>query len=127
MVTQERFCEILDELAYELPEAFYEKLNGGICVMTRVKFHSVARDLCVMGEYERHPVLGRRILIYYGSFLRVFGGAPEEIYRPEMRKVLRHEFRHHMESQAGDRGLEIEDERRISEYLSGVSGGEDEP
>ena len=33
MMTRERFGEILDELACELPEAFYEKLERGICVL----------------------------------------------------------------------------------------------
>ena len=126
MMTRERFGEILDELACELPAAFYEKLERGICVLSRVKFHTAAPGLCVMGEYERDPVMGRQIVIYYGSFLRVLGNAPEDEWRTEMRRVLRHEFRHHMEGLAGQRDLEIEDERQISEYVRNVRG-EDAP
>jgi hypothetical protein len=31
--------------------------------------------------------------------------------------TLKHEFRHHLESLAGERGLEIEDEQFLADYL----------
>jgi len=35
----------------------------------------------------------------------------------KLRSVLKHEFLHHLESLAGERQLEIEDERKLMEYL----------
>ena len=53
MVTIDRFTEILDGLAEELPTAFFDELNGGIIVDPGRKLHPEARqgDLYVMGEY----------------------------------------------------------------------------
>ncbi|MGI6335764.1 MAG: metallopeptidase family protein [Eubacteriales bacterium] len=119
MVRRDRFDEILDELCCELPEAFYRELNGGIIVLNRPKPspHAVDGNLWILGEYSVSQAFGRCIYIYFGSFTRVFGPLPEDALRVEMRRVLRHEFRHHVESLAGERGLELEDRRRLEEYL----------
>lgn len=62
--------------------------------------------------------MGRGIIIYYGSFARLLGNLNETELKEEMRKTLRHEFRHHMEGLAGERGLEKEDEKDLSDYLN---------
>ena len=41
----------------------------------------------------------------------------EEALTEQLREVLRHEFTHHIESLAGERGLEIKDEQQIRDYL----------
>ena len=61
--------------------------------------------------------MGNQIVIYYGSFMRLYSNAPAQKLESELRAVLRHEFRHHMENRAGERDLEIEDERWLREYL----------
>ena len=66
--------------------------------------------------------MGRYIAIYYGSFLRVFPGASREKIRRELRKTLRHEFRHHVESLCGENGLEVEDEVFLQNYLRSRGG-----
>lgn len=43
-------------------------------------------------------------------------GMSDEAVRVRLRKVLLHEFRHHLESLAGERDLEIEDAINISRY-----------
>ena len=40
----------------------------------------------------------------------------DEELRVQIRKVLLHEFRHHLESLAGERDLEIEDAVNVSQY-----------
>ena len=55
-------------------------------------------------------------MLYYGSFLRCFPSLEPEGMRERIRKVILHEFRHHLESLAGERDLEIEDEIEISRY-----------
>ena len=58
----------------------------------------------------------RYIVIYYGSFERVYGYLSDEALKKQMEKTLRHEFRHHMESRAGLRDLEIADRMQMEDY-----------
>lgn len=119
MIEIDRFTDILGELADELPECFFDRLNSGITVSENVKYHEKSRedDLYVMGEYRESP-LERGITIYYGSFMLAYPGLTEGELRLHMRRTLRHEFTHHMESLAGEKGLEEKDARDIARYLS---------
>jgi len=120
MMTIDEMQDVLDELAEELPEAFYRELNGGIVLLPEAKESEYTQrpgDLYTLGEYHRGGGLGNYIKIYYGSFEHVFGTLPDEAMKNELRKTLRHEFRHHLEHLAGEDGLEIEDEIYIRKYL----------
>ncbi|MDO4288369.1 MAG: metallopeptidase family protein [Eubacterium sp.] len=118
MIDIDTFEVILDEIANTLPPVFYENLNGGILLLPEVKIHPRAKnkDLYILGQYCTHPVLGRYIVIYYGSFERVHGHLELEALRREMEKTLKHEFRHHMEGQAGIRDLELLDQQELEDY-----------
>ena len=118
-MTIDEMQDILDGLAEELPFAFYEGLNGGILLLPEVKYSDYAKnkDLCILGEYCRNHAMGRYIVIYYGSFIRTFGHLPKEVMRAELRKTLRHEFTHHIEGLAGERGLEKKDADYLRDYL----------
>ena len=118
VISIDRFEEILGELAEELPAEFYTGLNGGILIEDRHPLHPADRngDLYIMGEYRNDPSTGRCIVLYYGSFRRVFRHLDEDELRTEMRKVLRHEFRHHVEGRAGVRDLEEWDAEQIRAY-----------
>lgn len=72
-------------------------------------------DLFVLGEYHHDRYLGRFIVLYYGSFVNCFTCSDEEL-RVQIRKVLLHEFRHHLESLAGERDLELEDAAELTQY-----------
>ncbi len=126
MVSIERFEDILDELAEELPSEFYEGLNGGIFVQPERKLHPADPDgrLCIMGEYHNESIMGRYIVLFYGSFAQIFGKLSEDALKTEMRKVFRHEFRHHIEGRAGVRDLEIWDERQLESYKAAFHGKE---
>lgn len=121
MVSIDRFEEVLGTLAEELPEAFYEDLNGGILVDPGCPQHpeSVDGSLYIMGEYRTDPALGKYIVLFYGSFRRVYGDLEEQALTAEMRRVLRHEFRHHVEGRAGVRDLEVWDAEQIAAYKAG--------
>ncbi len=121
MISLEDFTRIADEEAGLLPECFYEELNGGILVLEESKLHPKTRSgrpLYILGEYRRHPHLGKQIVLYYGSMTQVYYHLPEEEMREQIRKVLRHEFQHHMEYRSGLRDLEVEDEVNLHQYLS---------
>ena len=116
MISLAETGDILDRLAEELPPEFYRELNGGILLVPEAKQSPYGEDLTILGEYCVSS-LGRMIKIYYGSFARMYGWMDEDQLTVELREVLRHEFTHHIESLAGERGLEIKDEEQIREYL----------
>lgn len=119
MIEIEKVEEILEKLAAELPHEFYKELNGGILLLPESKLNPLGKrnDLYTMGEYHRNSSMGRYIVIYYGSFMSLYGHLSEEALEKRLRETLRHEFVHHLESLAGERGLEKKDEEFIKKYL----------
>ncbi len=119
MVSIEEAGAMLDEMAMELPQEFYRELNGGIMLLPEARLHEEDRagDLFTLGEYHVDLQLGRYIAIYYGSFARVYGDSPKAVWEEELRETLQHEFAHHLESLAGERGLEIKDAQKMAEYM----------
>lgn len=118
MITFEEFEETALEISGTFPEDFFRELNGGVMVNESIRLHPAAEDhdLFIMGEYRRDHYLGRFIVLYYGSFEKCFGYYSREDLKEQIRRVLLHEFRHHLESLAGERDLEIEDAVELSQY-----------
>ena len=120
MITFEEAGIMLDEIADEMPEEFYKELNGGIILVPHEKAHAENNHLWTLGEYHNdrkgYGGLGRYITIYYGSFARIYSHLDPLQIKEELRRVLVHEFTHHIESLAGDRSLEIKDAQRMAEY-----------
>lgn len=110
--------QILDQISEELPKPFFKELNEGIVLLPEVKKHPESRDdnrLYVMGQYVR-SITGRHIAIFYGSFSRVYPHISRESLKIKLRDTLVHEFTHHMESLAGEKGLEIKDAEDMNNY-----------
>ena len=124
MITIDEMEEMLEEISEELPAAFYKDLNGGILLLPERKLSSGAidNDLYTLGEYRYSSSMGRYIVIYYGSFRKLYGHYPPDKLKVQLRETLYHEFTHHMESLAGERGLEIKDEEEYERYLAGKAG-----
>ncbi|WP_295616887.1 metallopeptidase family protein [uncultured Intestinimonas sp.] len=103
---------LLDEMAEEFPPEFYEDLNGGILLLPEAMPDPdcPGEDLYIMGEYCNDQ-MGRYINLYYGSFAALAGleDWSEEDWEDELWETLSHEFTHHIEGLAGERGLEIKD------------------
>ena len=123
MITFDEAGLILDEIAEEIPQDFYRELNGGIVLLPETKRHREGdrvSGLFILGEYHNDRKgmggLGRYIAIYYGSFVRLYGRLPPEKQRERLKEVLIHEFTHHMESLAGEKGLAVKDEIELEEY-----------
>ena len=108
--------DILDRLAEELPPEFYRDLSGGILLVPEAKHSQYSDELVTLGEYSVSQS-GRMIKIYYGSFEKLYGWMNEEQLTEELREVLRHEFTHHIESLAGEGGLEIKDEEQLRRFF----------
>ena len=111
---------MLDELAEELPVELYKNLNGGIILLPKAleSQYSQDGDLYTLGMYHSGGPMGNYISIYYGSFVQLFSHLSPESLKVKLRSVLRHEFRHHMETMSGEKGLVREDEKFINDYLS---------
>ena len=109
---------MLDDIADELPVELYRERNGGIVLDRGYRMHpcAVNNDLYILGVYIRDN-LGKRIVIYYGSFIRVFKNKTREQYYEHLKKTLRHEVLHHNEYLAGCNDLVFYDNKRIEEYL----------
>lgn len=118
MISINKMQTMLNKIAEEVPQAFYRDLNGGISLIPDTAMESAAadEDLFTLGEYCEDD-LGRYILIYYGSFKEVFADADEQEIEEELRETLFHEFTHHLESLAGEYGLEVKDAAEFAAYL----------
>ncbi|WP_300268289.1 metallopeptidase family protein [uncultured Flavonifractor sp.] len=109
--------DLLDEMAEEFPEEFYQDLNGGISLLPETVEDPAGEDLYIMGEYC-NDMMGRYINLYYGSFAALAQQEDwtEEDWEDELYTTLAHEFTHHVEGLAGERGLEIKDELELEQY-----------
>ena len=122
MISLEEYKRIVSELMDELPEEFFRDLTGGVIVSNALVIPDYAHgnDLCTMGLYKVFSGV-RQIIMYKGSFDRVYPQADAEEARTILRGVLRHEFRHHLEFLSGihdSSSLEAEDEREKRAYLA---------
>lgn len=106
----DRFTELADSLSAGLPERLLEGLSGGIVIEERaMRRRDDPPGVYILGEYIADPWLGPRVVLYYGSFLQLFGGEAEAVWAEELWTTIKHELRHHIEGQAGLRDLDLED------------------
>ena len=122
MISSEEYGAIISELLDELPEAFFQKLTGGVIMSEALVIPDYARgnDLYTLGQYQVYYGV-RQIVMFKGSFDRLYPQAGVSEAREILRGVLRHEFRHHMEFLGGihnSSSLEAEDARKKQEYLA---------
>ena len=123
MIGIKEYKKIVSELLDELPEEFFRELSGGVIVSGAAVIPDYAQenDLYTLGLY--HVFSGvRQIILYKGSFDRLYPQADADEARKILRGILRHEFRHHLEFLSGIHGpssLEAEDERDKRAYLAG--------
>jgi len=122
MVTTEEYREIISDLLDELPEAFFRELTGGVVMSEALVIPDYAQgnDLYTLGQYQVCYGL-RQIVMFKGSFDRLYPQADVAEAREILRGILRHEFRHHIEFLGGihnSSSLEAEDERQKQAYLA---------
>ncbi|MBR6219260.1 MAG: hypothetical protein IKQ80_01705 [Clostridia bacterium] len=122
MISTEAYKAIISDLMDELPEAFYRDLTGGVILSEALVIPDYAKgnDLYTLGQYQVCYGV-RQIVMFKGSFDRLYPNADASEARGILRGVLRHEFRHHIEFLGGIRNsssLEAEDERQKQAYLA---------
>ena len=122
MISTEEYRAIVSELMDELPEAFFRKLTGGVIMSEAVVVPDYARgdDLYTLGQYQVYYGV-RQIVMFKGSFDRLYPQVDAAEAREILRGVLRHEFRHHIEYLGGIHNassLEAEDAQKKRAYLA---------
>jgi len=124
MITFDAVGVMLDDIADALPEDLFRELNGGIILLPDTLVHPESQqsdELYIMGEYIEEPMgMGRYIVIYYGSFIELYGDEEPEEQIEMLKEILYHEFRHHLESMAGDQELDIKDAMELLEYKQSI-------
>lgn len=100
----------------EIPSRLCRKLNGGFVALSGEKRDG---DLLVLEEYVWDGLLGRRVALCYGSFAALLGGSPRGAWEREIRRTVRHELRHHLESLAGADDLAREDLAFLARFREG--------
>ena len=128
MISTEQYKAIISDLMDELPEAFYRDLTGGVIMSEALVIPDYAQgnDLYTLGQYQVCYGI-RQIVMFKGSFDRLYPNVGVSEAREILRGVLRHEFRHHIEFLGGihnSSSLEAEDERQKRAYLARHEGRE---
>jgi hypothetical protein len=112
----QRFTETADRLMERVPPPVLEGLNGGVTVQRKAQRNAGdPPGVYIMGEYITDPLLGCYVVLYYGSFLEVLHGEPEQAWEEEIWETIRHELTHHLEYRAGEYDLDIEDAVQLEE------------
>lgn len=116
--------KLLDEIVDELPAPLLDRLNGGINLVYESKHNEKipSSDYWVLGEYCCDS-LGRRVYIYYGSFMAMYIDASPAQIKKKLREVVLHELRHHVEGLCGVRDLAIEDDVFVQKALAQLGEG----
>ena len=118
MLTFDEVGALLDDMAEEFPPVFFNELNGGVCLLpeARPDPELPPGEMYILGEYC-NDMMGRYINLYYGSFAALAEREEwtQEDWEDELWETFSHEFTHHMEGLAGERGLEIKDEAFLEE------------
>ena len=122
MLSMEEYKKVVSELMDELPAEFFRELTGGVIVSEALVIpdYAQAGDLYTMGQYQVYSGV-RQIVMFKGSFDRLYPTASAAEAKNILRGILRHEFRHHIEFLGGihnSSSLEAEDARQKQAYLS---------
>lgn len=117
-MTLEEFMAAADEVWAGVPPPLTRELSGGLLVSAGVQDIPGPGSIVALGEYQV-DVACRRIVLYYGSFLRALGEARAPVWRKRIGATIRHELRHHIETLAGRADLAREDQEMIAGWRGG--------
>ena len=117
--TYEQMGDMLEEIASQFPDVFFDGLDGGIQLEEKALPDPAfpPGEMYIMGEYC-HDLLGRYIVLYYGSFAALLKDEDEEVWLDELFLTVAHEFTHHLEDTAMLHALDDADAEFLREALA---------
>ena len=125
--TYDQMGDWLEEIVQTFPEAFFQELDGGIQLeeqaMPDPEFPP--GEMYIMGEYV-HDMLGRYIVLYYGSFAALLSEEDETVWKDEIFATVAHEFTHHMEETAGLHALDDKDAELLRRAMEECGGAQED-
>ncbi len=111
---------MLNDIYDEIPKEVLKDLSLGVLLKNEEMLHKESvpeKPLYILGQYVRSN-LGRQVVLYYGSFMKVHGHLPEEGFKEKLAETLYHELTHHMEDLGGEWDLEKDDFIQLQKYKS---------
>lgn len=111
MMEYDLFQRLVRHEVDKLPVRFLKGLAGVFVERKAFRESGSLTGLYVLGHYypQYHLAGGPAVVIYYGSFRRVFRGAGDRKIVKEISRTLAHEMLHHWEFQSGIDDLGDED------------------
>ncbi len=104
------FTQLLEQMMERVPDRLLDGLNGGVSVAEEtLRRDGDPQGVYILAEYITDPYLGAMIVLYHGSFVKLFRTSPHDVWERELWDTLRHELRHHVEGRAGISDLDSED------------------
>ena len=116
-MTFDEFSRLAQEAFDRVPEAYREGVEG-VTTVESAETHPDFPDVLTMGvcltqqfhtEWQGPDTTRSRVVLYYGSFLKMAQGDPDFHWEGELWETLTHELQHHLESLADEDALEAID------------------
>lgn len=118
MYSFEQIADYLDDIVDRIPQLYMNRLQGIYLSPDTVHNEKIPSDsYYVAGRYIVDPPLPPRIELYYGSIAALYNYVDEPTIRQELRRIVYHELQHHVETEAGDVTLVLEDQRYVQSAL----------
>lgn len=111
----EEMATMLDDIVDALPPEYFRGLNGGVVFSRETMHDENFPELYVLGHYKK-MAMGKMIVLYYGSFMELYGNYAPEPLREKLKGTLYHELTHHLEELAGENDLAVEDFEFMERY-----------
>lgn len=116
-MTFDEFSRLAQEAFEGIPEAFRKGVEG-VTTVEAVEAHPEFPGVLTMGEcltqafyteWQGPDTTRSRVVLYYGSFLKMAEDDPDFDWEGELWETLTHELQHHLESLADEDALEAID------------------
>lgn len=123
--TFDAVASMLDLIVDEIPDQLLQGLDGVFLVDGEKHNEKIpSENYYVMGQFHHGEGTRPVIDLYYGSIIAVHGNLETRDLMTELRKIVRHELRHHMETLAGCDDLVRLDEMYVRDALEKLGPAE---
>ncbi len=116
-MTFDDFSRLAQEAFQSIPPVYREGVDG-VTTVEATEAHPELPGVVTLGEcltqghisdWQSPDTTRSRVVLYYGSFLKMAGDDPDFDWEEELWETLTHELQHHLESLADEDALEAMD------------------